>query len=111
MAITKILRSKGLWLGVASTIALFVVSLTAMSWGVSMLGSVDAWEHMLDDAAPLLFVWRCLVYAAMVCCWLWLKRRVLERDPSADARKRLLRVEIAVGLMVVVFELVNAGVI
>jgi Na+/melibiose symporter-like transporter len=111
MAITKILRSKGLWIGVASTIALFVVSLAAMSWGVSMLGSVDAWERMLDQAAPLLFVWRCLVYAAMVWCWLWLKRRVLERDPSADARKRLLRVEIAVGLTVVVFELVNAGVI
>ncbi|MCC8345401.1 hypothetical protein LNN35_21800 [Pseudomonas stutzeri] len=109
MAITKILRSKGLWLGFASIIALFAVSLAAMSWGVSMVGGVDAWRRMLDEAAPLLFVWRCLVYSAMVWCWLWLKRRVIDRDPSAEARRRLLRVEIAVGLTVVLFELVEAG--
>lgn len=109
MAIMKILRSRGLWLGVASIMALFVVSLVAMSWGVSVVGGVGAWQRMLEEAAPLLFVWRCLVYAAMVWCWLWFKRKLIERDSSAEARKRLRRVEIAVGLTVVLFELVKAG--
>jgi hypothetical protein len=109
MAITKLIRSRSLWLGLASVIALATLCLGAMSWGVSMVGGISAWKHMLEQAAPLLLIWRCLVYAAMVWCWLWLKRRVIERDPSTDSRKRMLRVEIAVGLTVVLFELVKAG--
>ncbi|MGE6193713.1 hypothetical protein ACQKCL_22100 [Stutzerimonas stutzeri] len=105
----KFLLSKNLWLGLGSVVAIVAVGLVAMTWGVSMVGSIEAWQRMLEQASPVLFVWRCLVYAAMVWCWLWLRRRVIERDPSEDAQKRLRRVEVGVGLTIVLFELVKAG--
>lgn len=105
----KLLLSKNLWLGLSSVLGVLAVGFVAMTWGVSMVGGIEAWQQMLDQASPVLFVWRCLVYAAMVWCWLWLRRRVIDRDPSDDARKRLRRVEVGVGLTIVLFELVKAG--
>ncbi len=105
----KLLRSKNLWFGLVTALAVLAVGVIAMTWGISMVGGIEAWQRTLEQASPLLFVWRCLVYAAMVWCWLWLRRRVADRDHSVDAKKRLRRVEVGVGVTVVLFELVKAG--
>jgi hypothetical protein len=71
--------------------------------GVRVTGSIVAWRQWMDDAKGYFFVWRLCIYSALVYGWLWMRRRVLSREPESKAS--LIRTEIAGIVAIVVVEL------
>ena len=76
--------------------ALLLVAGTAVNLaGIRMAGSIDGWQRWMDAHAGVFLAWRLLLYGATVWGWLWMRRRLLAREPDGVAGQRLLRVEIA----------------
>lgn len=72
--------------------------------GIHLAGSIEGWERWLAAHAGYFLVWRLLLYAGTAWGWLWMRRRLLAREPGADTRRRLLRAEIAALLAIVALE-------
>lgn len=81
-------------------VAAFVINVI----GIRLLGSVERWEHWMDDNAGLFLAWRLLLYAATAWGWIWMRKRLLAREPDATARQRLQRAEIAAVLAITALE-------
>ncbi|MEI7252167.1 hypothetical protein [Pectobacterium versatile] len=75
------------------TVLLLVITVTANVLGIYFAGSIVGWEHWLADAASYFLLWRVCLYGATVYGWLWMRRRLLLRDTSPDAQRRLIRTE------------------
>ncbi|CAK7008227.1 hypothetical protein [Saezia sanguinis] len=75
--------------------------------GIELAGDIPSWSHWLKNNAPVFFVWRIFLYAATVYGWLWMRKRVLQREETLDARKRLKRVEICAAASIVLLEVAN----
>lgn len=89
------------------TVLLLVITVTANVLGIYFAGSIAGWEHWLADAASYFLLWRVGLYGATVYGWLWMRRRLLLRDTSPDARRRLIRAEVSgiAALLVLEFSL------
>ena len=72
--------------------------------GIHVVGSVDGWQRSLKANRGYFFAWRLLLYAATAYGWRWMRRRLLEREPSAESHQRLRRVEIAAVITLVLLE-------
>ena len=72
--------------------------------GLHIVGSIDGWEQWLREHSGHFLVWRLLLYAATAYGWWWMRRRLREREPSAETHQRLLRVEIAAVVTLVLLE-------
>lgn len=80
--------------------------------GIHLVGSLDSWQQWLKSHTDHFLIWRLLLYANTVWGWLWLRRRVLAREPGAKTPPRLLRAEMAAVLAVTALEIsqfVQAG--
>ncbi|QWT42256.1 hypothetical protein [Dickeya dadantii] len=88
-------------------VLLLVITVTANVLGIYFAGSIAGWEHWLADAASYFLLWRVCLYGATVYGWLWMRRRLLLRDTSLDARRRLIRAEVSgiAALLVLEFSL------
>lgn len=73
--------------------------------GISMAGSIENWQQWLTAHASLFLAWRLLLYAGTVWGWIWMRRRLLARQPEASARQRLLRAEITAVLAIAALEI------
>lgn len=73
--------------------------------GISMAGSIENWQQWLAEHANLFLAWRLLLYAGTVRGWIWMRRRLLARQPEASARQRLLRAEITAALAIAALEI------
>jgi hypothetical protein len=71
--------------------------------GIHALGGIAGWEQWLRAHAGHFFVWRLFLYAATVTGWVWMRRRLLRREP--DAGPRLRRLEIVAALAIVALEI------
>ncbi|WP_376779331.1 hypothetical protein [Pseudomonas lopnurensis] len=84
---------------------LLLIAATAVNViGIHLAGSIEGWEQWLAAHAGYFLVWRLLLYGGTAWGWLWMRRRVLAREPGADTRRRLLRAEIAAVLAIAVLE-------
>lgn len=72
--------------------------------GIYLVGSVAGWERWLAAAAGYFLVWRLCLYGATVYGWVWMRRRLLAREEDAQARRRLVRSEIAGVVAIVALE-------
>jgi len=67
--------------------------------GIYLVGSVAGWERWLTATAGYFLVWRLCLYGATAYGWVWMRRRLLAREAQRgtdkQARRRLLRSEIA----------------
>ncbi|GAD24580.1 hypothetical protein [Acidovorax sp. MR-S7] len=64
--------------------------------GIYLVGSVARWEEWLAAKAGYFLVWRLCLYGGTAYGWIWMRRRLLTREPDAlEARRRLVRAEIA----------------
>src|SRR5690606_890691 len=72
--------------------------------GIHLVGYVDNWSQWLDAHAGFFFVWRLCLYGATVCGWIWMRRRLRERDTSTEAHQRLLRAEVGAIATVLLLE-------
>lgn len=98
------------WLQRASLVLLWSILLLAVAVainlvGIHMAGSIESWQQWLAAHASLFLIWRLLLYACTVWGWIWMRRRLLARQPEASARQRLLRAEIAAVLAVAALEI------
>ena len=72
--------------------------------GIYLVGSVAGWERWLAAAAGYFLVWRLCLYGATAYGWVWMRRRLLAREDDAQARRRLVRSEIAGVVAIVALE-------
>jgi hypothetical protein len=72
--------------------------------GIHVVGSIDGWERWLRAHAAHFFVWRLLLYAATAYGWWWMRKRLQQREPGPETRQRLLRIEVAAMVTLVLLE-------
>lgn len=101
------LRRLGQRTGTAAlwVVALLAAAVAANALGIALLGSLDGWQRWLAKTSGLLLLWRLCLYAATAYGWRWMRRRVLARDDSAQARRRLVRTEIAAAVAIAALEI------
>jgi hypothetical protein len=76
-------------------VLLLAVAIAVNLIGIRALGSIESWERWMSDHASYFLAWRLLLYAGIAYGWRWMHKRVIAREPGAESRKRLIRVEIA----------------
>ena len=90
------------------TVAIVAAALGANIAGIYLVGSVAGWERWLMAAAGYFLVWRLCLYGATAYGWVWMRRRLLAREAQngteVQARRRLLRSEIAGVVAIVALE-------
>ncbi len=86
------------------TMVLAAVAVGADIVGIYLVGSVAGWERWLAAAAGYFLVWRLCLYGATAYGWVWMRRRLLAREDDAQARRRLVRSEIAGVVAIVALE-------
>ena len=77
------------------TVLLLAAAVAANIAGIHYLGSVAGWERWLAEASGYFLLWRLCLYGATVYGWVWMRRRLLARESGTEARRRLLRAEVA----------------
>ena len=81
------------------TVLLVTAAVGANVVGIYLVGSVAIWERWLTATAGYFMAWRLCLYGATAYGWVWMRRRLLAREAQrgADrqARRRLVRSEIA----------------
>ncbi|HBP0042699.1 TPA: hypothetical protein L5P36_003486 [Pseudomonas aeruginosa] len=86
------------------TVVLATVAVGANIVGIYLVGSVAGWERWLAAAAGYFLVWRLCLYGATAYGWVWMRRRLLAREDDAQARRRLVRSEVAGVVAIVALE-------
>lgn len=90
---TDTTRRSSIYLRAFGIALLIVLIATVINlYGIRLLGGIEQWEQWRAETYWYFFVWRLLVYAALVRGWIWMRRRVLQREP--DAGPRLRRIEL-----------------
>ena len=72
--------------------------------GIYLVGSVANWELWLTATAGYFLVWRLCLYGATVYGWVWMRRRLLAHEDNVQARRRLIRAEVAGVVAIVALE-------
>jgi uncharacterized BrkB/YihY/UPF0761 family membrane protein len=91
-------------------ILLLVATVAVNVVGIHQAGSIEGWQQWLTAHTGHFLAWRLLLYGGTAWGWLWMRRRVLAREPEAG--KRLLRAEISAIVAVAALEIgqfVQAG--
>ncbi|WP_330208581.1 MULTISPECIES: hypothetical protein [unclassified Pseudomonas] len=86
------------------TVVSIAVAVGANVAGIYLVGSVAGWEQWLTASAGYFLIWRLCLYGATTFGWVWMRRRLLVREADAQARRRLVRSEIAGVLAIVALE-------
>jgi len=87
------------------TVLLLALAVAANILGIYLLGSIDGWQRWLSATAAYFFVWRLCLYAATIYGWRWMRRRLLARESGTEAKRRLIRAEIAAVIAIVALEI------
>jgi hypothetical protein len=77
------------------TLLLLALAVAANVAGIALIGSVNGWRLWMARASGYFLFWRLCLYGATVYGWLWMRRRLLAREPDAQTKRRLIRTEIA----------------
>ena len=82
--------------GTASVWAFLLVAAAAVNLiGIRMAGNAEAWDLWMKQRSVWFLGWRLLLYAATVAGWIWMRHRLVAREPGRATHLRLLRVEIS----------------
>lgn len=72
--------------------------------GIRLVGDVEGWSRWMRVHSGIFLVWRLCVYGATGYGWWRTRGRLRQREPSAEAHRRLLRTEIASILAIALLE-------
>jgi hypothetical protein len=56
--------------------------------GIRLVGDLEGWRQWLDARAGYFLAWRLCLYGATVYGWIWMRRRLRARVPSAETGLR-----------------------
>ena len=87
------LRRKGVLL--AWGILLLAVIAVINAIDLRLVGSAMTWQAWLTTHSSYFLAWRILLYATTARGWLWMRKRVLAREPDPAPRLQLLCTEFA----------------
>ena len=93
-------------------ILLLVATVAANVVGIHLADGIEGWQQWLTAHTGHFLAWRLLLYAGTAWGWLWMRRRVLAREPETGTRRYLLRAEISAIVAVAALEIgqfVQAG--
>lgn len=74
---------------------LIAVAATANFVGIRMTGNTEGWNLWMKHHAAWFFGWRLILYVGTIAGWVWMRQRLMSREPGRTTHLRLLRVEIA----------------
>lgn len=100
----KYLRSLGR--GVLWAFGVMIAAVLINLLATRLLDGVQAWIGWLRDHSLGLLIWRLCLYVALIYGWLWMRARLLQREP--EAAQRLRRAEGAGVAALMLLEMVNA---
>lgn len=103
----KALTKRSFWLIAGAGLLIGFVGLAAHQLGVSLISDTKQWDQARQHAYPYFLAWRIVVYIGLGASWAWLRNRVVARDPSPDAATRLTRIQYAMIITILVFELMQ----
>src|SRR3546814_5215430 len=66
------------------TVLLLAVAVAVNVAGIYFIGSISGWEQWLADVSGFFLVWRLSLYGATVYGWVWMRRRLLARQPVSQ---------------------------
>jgi len=92
-------------LPVLAALLVLLAAVAANVIGIQLTGGIDAWQAWQTAHSTHFLAWRLLLYAGTAYGWLWMRRRVLAREPDAGTRRRLLRAELAAVVALAALEL------
>jgi len=92
--------------GLALCVFLMIVCVVISLIALNNLGAMETWSTWRSNNYLTMLLWRLLLYSLLVVAWLRLKRQLPE--PSAQAQKRLIRVEGLVLMLFLVLEVSKA---
>ncbi|MBB3105347.1 hypothetical protein [Azomonas macrocytogenes] len=107
MTLFRWLKTSALWYGLGLVVLMIATALLVQHRGSALVGGVNAWDQWREAAYPYLLAWRVLLYVLLARSWLWMR----QREPTAEAKVRLQRIEVSVVLTVALFELMKSGLI
>lgn len=93
-------------------VLLIAVAATVNAAGIRMAGDSAAWWLWMRAHSGWFLAWRLILYAGTIAGWIWMRRRLMAREPDHATHLRLLRVEIAAMMAFVALEaslLLRAG--
>ncbi|MGE6688933.1 hypothetical protein ACQKFE_13205 [Stutzerimonas stutzeri] len=96
-------HGRRLGLALLWAILLLIAAAAVNVIGIHLAGGIKGWQQWLTAHAGHFLAWRLLLYAGTTWGWLWMRRRVLAREPGT--RQRLLRAEIAAVVAVSALEI------
>ena len=100
----RVPRSLVIVLAMLATLTVVTIILHVVA--IRLVGGIVAWQHWLHAHAWMFGIWRLGLYAMIVRGWWWMRTRVQQREPSPEARRRLVRAEIAAVLAIALTECV-----
>ncbi|MCY1297322.1 hypothetical protein D9M70_467580 [compost metagenome] len=80
---------------VLGALLVLLAAVAANVVGLHLAGGIEGWQAWLTAHSNHFLAWRLLLYASTAYGWIWMRRRVLAREPDAGTRQRLLRAEMA----------------
>ncbi|WP_333983606.1 hypothetical protein [Ectopseudomonas khazarica] len=101
----KGLRLRHAGLVLLGALLVLLAAVAANLIGIHLAGGIDGWQAWLTVHSTHFLAWRLMLYAGTAWGWLWMRRRVLAREPDAGTRRRLLRADLAAVVAVAALEL------
>ncbi|WP_122339467.1 hypothetical protein [Pseudomonas caricapapayae] len=103
----KALTKRSFWQIAGAALLIGFVGIAAHQLGINLISGTKHWDQARQQAYPYFLAWRILVYIGLGVSWAWMRKRVIARDPSADAAARLTRIQYAMIITILVFELMQ----
>jgi hypothetical protein len=85
-------------------LAILGVAILVNVTGIRLVGSVAGWIGWLERHAGVFLIWRLVLYGVIALGWLWMRKRLLQREAAAETAWRLARIEAASLLVVALLE-------
>lgn len=109
---TKMLVIKGLraaWSLLWMFVATFVLAVMLTLLVKETFGDFEQYREWQEAHLLQLFLWRLCMYTGLAIGWLKIRRRLASTQDAGETRKRLVRCELLVVVLVSIFEIKHTG--
>lgn len=93
-----------------SALLLLVVVVVNVA-GIGIVGDIQGWSQWLNTHAWAFLIWRIVLYLALGYGWWQMRGRIMGNVGTAGERARLIRVEVAAVVALLVLEISNASIL